>query len=801
MRLFQQVQSTKRTLLVPFFLLFVISAVFFYPSFTKGYIPFPGDLLIAQYEPYKSYSYMGYAPGGYPHKAQDFDVLKLLYPAKEFAVDLLKKGEFSLWNPHNFSGNPHLANLQSGIFYPFTLLFLLLPSFTAAWFMYIFIQPLLTGVFTILFLRELKLGTKASIFGGATFAFSSYMTVWMEYGNLGHTILWLPLSLWLAAKILQKPDVFKSIILVLILSASILAGYIQLAIYLFLYLFSFIVFYAFFVQKKRQRALLFIPIFLSPLLLCAVQLLPSIELFGQSSRSPYTPESFISLLIPIQHVITTFVPDFFGNPATRNYWLSGTYIERVSYIGVIPLFFAIYGFAAKRTALTWFFAVSLVVVFLLAFDTPISRLLFSHFLPPLLSTGVPSRIMYLFCFAASMLAAFGMESFMEEKKKKILLRTAMLVGSVYILLWIFVFTAPFFFPHEPWIASLSISKRNLILPSSAFMGAALLFFFPFVGNTKRYVYPLLFFITLFELFYFFHKITPFAPAETVYPKTEVFTKLKSIQGIDRSWGYGSAYIEANIQTFERLFSTDGYDPLHGKRYGEFVSTSKDGIVSASPPRSEADIVRGFGEEDLRKNVYRQKLFNVLGVKYILHKTALQEPDYQAFPSEIYNLTWQGGEWQIYENKQSLPRVFLASNYRIETDKQKIIDTLLDDKFDIQNTIVLEEEIVSSIKLAKDDASTVLVKSYQPNRVVVETKSKADTLLFLSDNYFPGWHVSVDNKRNKIYRANYAFRAVPVEKGEHEIIFWYYPQSFDLGLKISLGSILGLLLFGIGMRRR
>ena len=223
-----------------------------------------------------------------------------------------------------------------------------------------------------------------------------------------------------------------------------------------------------------------------------------------------------------------------------------------------------------------------------------------------------------------------------------------------------------------------------------------------------------------------------------------------------------------------------------------------------PPRSEAEIARGFGEEDLQKNLYRQKLFDILGVKYVLHKTSLQNPDYQTFPSEIYNFIWQGGQWQIYENKQSLPRVLLVGNYVVETDKQKIVGMLLSKEFDIQTEIILEEKLPTSFVPASDDNAVVSVKNYQPNKVVIETKSATDMLLFLSDNYFPGWHVSIDGKDDKIYRADYAFRAVLLEKGEHEVIFWYQPSSFVIGLKVSIVSAVSLvfiMLIGIYLKKR
>jgi len=770
------------------------SLIFFYPIF-KNKVPFPGDLLVGEYVPYNSYNFLGYAPGGYPNKGQDFDVLRLLYPEKEFSIRMFKGFEFPLWNPYNFSGTPHIASLQSGSFYPLNIIFFIFPYLTA-WTIFILLQPLLTGIFSFLFTRELKLGIKSSIFSALIFSFSSYFVVWMEYGNIGHSIVWMPFALWVSLKNLKRPTIIKSIIISLSLAFAILAGHIQTSFYVFVYLLGFVIFYILLIDKqdKLKKLLIFSSIFILPILLSAVQLLPMIELFFQSARAPYSHSAFLKLLIPPFHVVSMFVPDFFGNPATRNYWIQGTYIERVTYIGVIPLIFIFYSFFKKQSAIFWFFVISSIVILLLTFDTFIAHAIY-FFQIPFVSTAVPTRVMFLFCFSASLVAGFGFETFIKNPDKKIFFKIVCILSGVYLLFWLFVFIAPAFLNFS-WIQNLQISKRNLILPTGIFlMGVAALFIGFYSSKYKKFIIIFLIALSMADLFYFFHKITPFAPRETVYPQTEVLNQLKKIQGINRSWGYGSGYMETNLQTHEEIFSTDGYNALHIKRYGELISSSKDGMIAALVPGADAVIAPGYGGSDLRENKYRQRFLNLLGVKYVLNKidsqTLTVKADIQTFYDSIYKLVWQKAPWQIYENKEVLPRVFLASNYVVEKDKNKIIQMILDKNFDLRNNIILEENISLKISLSNDQNAKVEIKKYTPNEIILQSKSKTDMLLFISDNYYPGWKVSIDGEFGKIYRANYSFRAVPVVKGNHRVILTYYSKSFDLGFKISLAT--GILL--------
>lgn len=769
-----------------------VSLLFFYPLF-KGKIPFPGDLLMGEYAPYNSYSFMGYAPGGYPNKGQDFDVLRLLYPEKEFSVRMFKSFEFPLWNPYNFSGNPHLASLQSGSFYPLNIIFFIFP-YLAAWTIFILLQSILAGIFTFLFARELKLSMKSSFFSALVFAFSSYSVVWMEYGNMDHSIVWMPFAMWLTLKNLQKPTILKSIAISLALTFAILAGYIQTAFYVFVFIFGFIIFNIFVIGKKEKlkKLSIFCLIFISPILLSAVQLLPTIELFFQSARAPYSHSSFLNLLIPPFHIITLLVPDFFGNPATRNYWLSGTYIERVTYVGVIPLIFILYSFFKKQNSTFWFCVGSAILVLFLTFKTPVSSAIY-FFQIPFISTAVPTRIMFLFCFSASLVAGFGLEEFIKNPNKKILFKTILILGGVYGLLWLFTFVAPIVL-HFPWVVNLQISKRNLLLPTGIFiLGAIILLSSFYAEKYKKFTIIFIIILSMMDLFYFFQKITPFSPKETVYPKTEVLTELKTIQGIDRSWGYGSGYISTNLQTYEKIFSVDGYNALNLKRYDELLSSSKDGKIANYIPRSDSLIAPGYGATDLRKNRYRQVLLNLLGVKYILNKNELLgknwAPDYTTFPQHTYKLVWQKTPWQIYANKEVLPRIFLVSNYVVERNKNKIIQMIFAKNFDLRTTVILEENIFPKINFSSDPKAKIILEKYSPNEIIVKTSARTNMLLLLSDNFYPGWDAYVDGKNEKIYRADYSFRAVVVHAGIHKLRFIYKPRVFIIGLIISLTAFL------------
>lgn len=767
---------------------------FFSPFFFRGYLPFPGDLLVGQYAPWNASSFLGFAPGGVPHKAQGIDVIRQSFPWHFFSTQLLKQGQLPLWNPHNFAGTPHLANFQTAIFYPLNTLFLILNT-NLAWSVFIIFQPLLTCLFTYLFLREIKLSRSGSVFASLAFAYCLYLTVWFEWSNIGHAILWLPLALFLIEKIVKELKLKWILFFIFSLVNSILAGYIQVTIYFFVVVYAYFFFRIIFaekVEKKKKKIAVILTCGLLAGLICTVQILPTAEIFLHSAREPYSYQQTLKLLLPKVSLIGAFVPDFFGNPASRNYWLVGTYIERVLYIGVLPLFFALWAiFRQRKEKLVRFFIfLAVLVLFLTVNFFPAN--FFYRLGIPIISTTVPTRLLYVFSFALAILAAFGVEDYLKSKNHRPIKIAGWIFVGFYLFLGLFTIIASRFFPGQWWLEKLRISQRNLVLPTFFATGGAVILFFSDRIN-KKLIILVLTLITIFDLNYYFNKITPFSPPEFVYPQTEVMNYLKNNAGINRFWGYGTGYIDTNFSTLLGNYSIEGYDPLFIQRYGELISASDDGQIKRPIPR--ADVVLA------KENYFRQQLLNLLGVKYILQKNEMlgQEwrPDYQTFPPLTYQLIWQKSHWQIYENKMALPRIFFLGQYRLETEGQKIVEILFSQEFNPKQKVILEEELSTDFVLAKNAGGEIIDLDYQPNRIEMKVNVSGNALLFLSDNYFPGWQATVDGLGTKIYRADYTFRAIPVPKGSHKIVFSYRPASLRLGAVISgISLVLVLILIGL-----
>ena len=767
----------------PILVIGVVWFIFSSPYFIKNKVPFSSTYLVNFFSPWNAYQ--GFAS---PVKNNAMpDVISQMYPWKNFTINEFKNLRFPLWNQYSFSGTPHLANYQSAVLSPFNLLFFILP-FIDAWSLFILLQPLLAGLFTYLFLRALSLNKASSVLGSLAFMFCGFITTWMAYGTLSYAILFLPLALYG----IEKYYTAKKIRFLLLFSFSIpfsfFSGHFQISLYFLIFVISYLVFK--FLSTKDTRKFVVSSLYLlAGILISFPQLLPSIELYLQSLRSSIFQKIEV---IPWGYISTFVAPDFLGNPVTRNDWF-GHYAEWNAYIGLIPLMLALFAILRDKTKYVLFFLLAGLAAIFLSFQTPLLDLLI--FLKiPVVSTSAASRIIVLFSFSMSVLSAFGFQKLYEdikEKNRKIFYWLAFF-AFIFAFLWGIVILK-LFMPLDKII----IARQNLLLPTILFVLLLILVvvsaFNIFKVKNKNIFYLLLPFILIgivsFDMLRFAGKWMPFDSRNLMYPDIAVSKEFSKLSNVYRSLGnFGT---EANM--YYDLPSVEGYDAVYIKRYGEFIASLKYGdLTEASRSVVTFD----------KNGLYTKEAVNLLGIKYIVHKVADDHASW-TFPfweakEGTFSKIYDDGVYQVYQNNEVFPRAFLADKYLVAKSRQQILNKMFSSNLNLRNEVVLEQDPKLNLGFASGSAR---ITEYKPEKIVINTNADGNSLLFLSDTFYPGWEAFVDGKKTEIYRADYTFRALFVPKGVHQIIFRYNPLSFRVGIIFALFGLIMLPLFVVFGRKR
>jgi len=814
----------------------LLAILLFRPYFFRKQIPFPANLLVSVYSPFRGEQWEGF-PNGAPFKPIGEDIVRFFYPYKKFSFDVLKQGKLPLWNPYVFSGNTHLATYQVALFYPLNFLFFLF-GLVDGWSLLVIIQPLLSGLFTYLFLRSLNLSWRAGFLGSLTFTLSGWMVAqWEESVIVEHSILWLPLALYASELIWNTRKYRGFLLLTLALSCSILAGFMQLTIYLWMVVIAWNLFRYFeknapLGERKKRLLMIFLACSFS-VAITAMQWLPALEAYLLSPRSS-TAGKFIfeAFLMPVNHLATLVAPDFWGNSANYSYFYGrSTYHDKMIYLGIIPLVLVIYLYLQKTKAKIRFWKILGLVFFSLGFALPTSWIWY-YLRVPMLSSFHPGRNFAVAGFIFSLLAAYGFAALEKQKAWRRWLQALSLPSLVLILLWFWVGLAllitrnytqieswcakpyltgvlksycPYFTGDQAWKLWLrysTISFRNLILPS-VFLAFAWLTIL-IIRKKPQLLFIYCFILICSSGLYFANKYLYFSERQFVYPELPVIQKLRQLAGINRVWGFGDAYFEPSVLSYYGLYSAEGYDAIYSRRYGELLSAiSSHGQIAGSVARSDATL-KAVREKDylFTDNPTRERLMELLGVKYILEFKLKEDPAQEGLErlpeAKQLKIVWEDRRWRIWENQEALARAFLVDNYLVEPDGEKAVAEMFDPKTDLGRTVILEEDPgLSSSKLSETVQSnpspgSVEILTYEPELINIKVKTDKPRLLFLSDNYFPGWIATVDREPTKIYLADYSFRLVAVPGGEHEISFIYRPDMVKLGLIISSLGLLSSL---------
>ncbi len=734
-------------------ILFVaIVAFFFRPFFLEGKIPIPADALVGMYHPFRDFFKEQYARG-FPFK--NFlitDPVRQQYPWRYLSVVNWKQLKIPGWNPYQLTGTPLSANFQSAAFYPFNFIFCLLP-FNLAWTILILLQPLLAGLFLYLYLRHLKISTWPSFLGALSFAFSGFMVAWLEWGTIGHTILWLPLILLSIDKIIKSLKKRWCSVFVIALLFSFLAGHLQTAFYVILFSLIYLIWRLFQIKdkQKRKKFIFFFTIFyLLFIILSLPQWWPTLRLIKLSARAIDLDWQKPGWFLPWQHLTQLLAPDFFGNPTTMNYWGEWNYAEFVGFIGVIPLVLSFLAIISHHRREIIFFSLVTLLGLSFALPTPWAKMIYQLEIP-LLATSQPTRLIGVVSFCLSVLAAFGLEKLISGKSQ--VFKTLFLATSVFAALWLFVFFG------QASQDNLLVSRRNLILPTVMLIA---FWFLTLVWQRIRFLRQVaiigLLSLTVFDLLRFGNKFTPFSSQEFIFPKTKAIEFLQEQRKKElpfRIMVVDKEILPPNVASVYQLEEIAGYDPLYLLRYGELMAASERGQSDIAPPF-------GFNRIIAPAN-FESKIIDFLNVRHILSLRQLQ--------SEKLKLVFEEGETKIYENKNSFPRAFLVADYQIVQNRQEAINLLMSDKIDLSETVVLEE-VIDYEKAVYKGSGQVEIVDYQPERVVLKTITAQPAILVLSDAFYPGWSVHVDGQLATVYRANYNYRAAVVPEGEHEIIFSY-----------------------------
>jgi hypothetical protein len=115
---------------------------------------------------------------------------------------------------------------------------------------------------------------------------------------------------------------------------------------------------------------------------------------------------------------------------------------------------------------------------------------------------------------------------------------------------------------------------------------------------------------------------------------------------------------------------------------------------------------------------------------------------------------------------------------------------LGDGFQPERTVYLPLEIRGQVHATNQAGAKILSPQFlSPQRLRLKVEADAPAMIVIAQAFYHPWHAYVDGKHTPLWRANYAFQALEVPVGQHEVNLVYEDRNFAFGLGLSVASLL------------
>jgi len=726
-----------------------------------------------------------YGPYGQADNKPDFfpvhtsDVSLYEEPILEYVKRSMRRGILPLWNPHQGCGYPIIGHMHIGMFYPLNLIFNLLPD-RYAWDFLILARMFLGGLFMYCFIRTLKLSFFPALAGAVIFMLGPPMVMLQAW--MINTDLLFPLLFLVIEKNIRAPRRGYLVFLAGVIALSCFAGHPEHLILLHGGAFLYLVFRLMTLRPSEPKKILLqsAGAYALGLGLAAIVLLPFLYNWqyefwhghpGEMGiTADYSGSRYFSL--------STLFPYYFQNvPLTSDFKAAGMW----GVYGILPPGLALLGLRRNgRCKLSWFFfGVAAFILVKILVNPPFFHWIFSLYPFKYLRISLHASHMVLFCLAT--LGALAIEAIMSHKP-------AVLRFLLFALFcWGLLAYSLYCDRAEPYFNN----ALNTAVFSSLILAAFLLVLFL---NHKRigpqpWLIGILIGIIVAELYYYVPR--PQVSKFDSFPPVPYIEYIKKAQPRSRVYGVTWTLYPDTASAYQ-IDDVGISEALLPERFVRYINT----FVWPNYFNKEKQVTALFVIPIM---VYpnAKSFLDLINLRFVAAPNpmiALPEIPHleELFPDPIYSR-----EVNVYDFKQAYPRAFVVHRAIFHEDEEAVIKEMKTESRKLRFLAVIhrppDQEILQQLKsIPLIDASTVTIKKYSPNEVILNAEMENAGLVVLSDSYHPDWKAFIDGKRTEIFITDFLIRSVFVPQGSHQIRFVFKPVSFYAGAIVSFLSLLILL---------
>ncbi|MGO8699274.1 MAG: YfhO family protein [Limisphaerales bacterium] len=693
------------------------------------------------------------------------------YPVADYLRESVRAGQWPLWNPYNNCGLPFLAQWNTLALYPPSLIYVTLPF---PWSLNVFLLAhLLWGGLGAYMLGRRWFG---SCFGasvaGLAFAWNGLSLHCLMWPCHIAALAWMPWVIFVSERAATEGG--RALFWTALAGAcQLTTGSPEVILFTWLIAAGNVMFDTW--RQKRRWLTAGWRFLLAALLATAVsaaQLLPWLDLMAHSDRSSSFGGTAWSL--PLWGVANFFVPLFHAQSS-----LSGVFMQAEQqwtssyYLGVLPLLLAVAAMARGGGRVIFLVLAAVGGVWLALGDAGLVLPLFKRAIPLLGFSRYPVKFIVLTVFAFSLLAGAGgawLQSQAASASRRGLLASGALLGLGILLVLAMGVCFPF--------ATDSLDKfwPNTLARLAVLAGGVALLMLPHGWNRPSLrLLPAAAFLVLAGVDVGIH-----APPQNPMLAARAYAAYPPAMTALPKLGEARAMLSPEAQnTMDHLVNPDPLRFYLGQRAELFSDCNLleripkvDGFFSLhlAWEQKVADLLRG-GKAGA-------KLPEFLGVAQV------------ASPNQLF----------VWEERTNFMPFATIGQKAVFMDDRGTLEALESNTFAPRQTVYLPSAASGQVRARADAGARVLSSRITPAECLFETAAEGPAMLVVAQSYYHCWKATVDGQSARLWRANYAFQAVEVPAGRHEVRLIYQDRAFWAGAAISIAA-LGVCVAGCLRSRR
>jgi hypothetical protein len=683
------------------------------------------------------------------------------YPVAYYLRDSFWHGRWPLWNPFSHCGTPFLAQWNTLALYPLSLFYVLLPM---PWSLNFFLLGhLWLGGIGMYRLAHYWFGKRfAASVAGLAFAWNGMSIHCLMWPCHTAGLAWMPWVVWHCNRA-SKEGGRRIYWAALAGACQMLTGSPETILLTWLVVAG--VFVCDVLQTRQGfwtggRRLLWLAIMISAL--SAAQLLPWFDLLAHGDRTSATGSGFWSLAP--WGLANFFVPLFHTSAS-----LSGVFMQDEQqwtssyYIGILPLALAAVAIWRARGGRTILLAgLALAGVLLALADAGLVLNILKRVVPILGFIRYPVKFIILTLFCLALLAGAGM-AWLQTKPPAVIRRSLSGPGIWIGLCVLLVLTVAhrFPFPSDSWSAVWPNALGRLAFLLTGLALLALIFRAERPQSRALLSFVFLIWMGL-DICTHAPQQNPTAPMQAYDDYPPPMTRRPRI-------GESRAMLSPEAErTMDHLVNPDLLWLYLGQRAELFSDCN---LLNGIP------IVGGFmtlhlaAEHKVAGLLQSGKaapgLAQFLGVSQI------------ASPRQLF-------VWEPQTN--FMPWATLGQK-PVFLDDDATLAALCSNGFLPRQMVYLPSSARGQIEAGADGQARLVSSHMGPSECVFETSAESRAMLVVAQAAYHCWKASLDGASVPMWRANYAFQALEVPPGRHEVRIVYVDRAFQTGAIISVVALI------------